>query len=287
MKPGRRKEVSLRLLFFWTFFSVSVKIQVLVIYDKYKKAGLTVSDKIYFLGRQTAKNNIFNPHRHTCYEAIYFLKGSGTACINGTQYAVSPHNYCIVPPNTEHVEHLEEDGEILFVGFRTELDITTACSGMYTDQHIRALPQLEAVLREYKGQRLGYKLASEAFLQLFLVEHLRAHTKDSKDCRDLDYIKTYLKQYYGQHIDFRELSKLTGYSCDYFRHVFKKHYGISPQEYLINIRLEAAKNMLQTTNLSCTQIAASCGFSNSAQMTMMIKRKFRVTPTALRKNRFI
>ena len=246
-----------------------------------------MDNKISFLGRQTVKNNVFIPHRHNCYEVIYFLKGNGTACIDGTEYAVAPHKYCIIPPNTEHVEQLEDDGEILFVGFRTELDMAAACSGMYTDKQIHALPQLEAVLREYKGQSFGYKLASQAFLQLFLVEHLRAHTKDSKDCRDLAYIKTYLKQYYGQRVNFRELSQLTGYSYDYFRHVFKSNYGISPQEYLINIRLEEAKNMLQSTNLSCTQIAASCGFSNSAQMTMMIKRKFQATPTELRKNRFI
>lgn len=245
------------------------------------------SGEICFLGKHSVKNNLFIPHRHDCHEVIYFLKGKGTASVGGIEHPVSPHRYSIVPPDVEHVERLESDGEILFIGFHADQMLPEQCSGIYADKSIRVLPQLEAILREYKGQHTGYKMAAEAFLQLFLVEHLRENKKDSKECRDLNYVKTYLEQYYGQRIDFRGLALQTGYSYDYFRHVFKSRYGLSPQEYLIDIRLEQAKNMLQCTSLSCTQIAASCGFSNSAQMTMMIKRKFCKTPMALRKSRFI
>ena len=243
--------------------------------------------EICFLGKQTVKNNIFVPHVHNCCEVIYFLKGEGTAQIGDREFSVRPHSYSIVPPDTEHVERLEDDGEILFIGFHTEQEMLPDFAAMHPDKHMKALPQLEAVLREYKCQSAGYKVASEAFLQLFLVEHLRSSTKESKDCRDLDYIKTYLEQYYSQHINFLELSGLTGYSYDHFRHVFKSRYGCSPQEYLINVRLLQAKKMLQDSNLSCTQIAAACGFSNSAQMTMMVKRRFGMPPLALRKSRSV
>ena len=73
--------------------------------------------EICFLGKQTIKNNIFIPHSHNCYEVIYFLQGEGTASIGEKEYAVRPHKYSIVPPDTEHVELLEDDGEILFIGF--------------------------------------------------------------------------------------------------------------------------------------------------------------------------
>jgi len=238
---------------------------------------------ICFLGKHNVKNNVFLPHRHNCHEVVYFLRGKGTVCIGENEYSVYPHRYCIVPPDTEHVEHLADDGEILFIGFQADPDILADCGSVHTDKNITVLPRLESVLQEYRGQHIGYKTASEAFLRLFLVEHIRKNTKDNKDCSDLSYIKTYLEQYYGQRINFRELSALTGYSYDYFRHVFKNRYGVSPQEYLIDTRLENARKMLQCTTQSCTQIAASCGFSNSAQMTMMIKRKFYQTPMSLRK----
>ena len=245
------------------------------------------ASEIRFLGRQNVKNYAFAPHTHNCYEVVYFLKGKGVARIGEREYAVCPHQYGIVPPDVEHVELLEEDGEILFIGFSADPELVPDCASLRTDTNNRVLPQLEGILQEYKGQRIGYKMAAESFLQLFLVEYLRGSGKDNKDCADLDHVKTYLEQYYGQRINFRELATLTGYSYDYFRHVFKSKYGMSPQEYLINIRLEKAEDLLRGTNMSCTQIAACCGFSNSAQMTMMIKRKFQMSPLALRKSQFI
>jgi transcriptional regulator GlxA family with amidase domain len=53
---------------------------------------------------------------------------------------------------------------------------------------------------------------------------------------------------------------------------------MSPQEYMIDVRLENAKRLLGKTNHSCTDIAYICGFSNGAQMTSMFKKKYGKTP---------
>ena len=238
---------------------------------------------ICFLGKHTAQKNVFVPHRHDFYEVIYFLKGKGKAVIGSNEFAVFPHRYCVVPPNVEHVELLEDDGEILFVGFKLDSEELSDGISLQRDEASGALRLLEAVLNEYKNQKTGYKEAAAAYLQILLIRLLRENSKDSKECRDLHYVKTYLEQYYGQKINFRELSALTGYSYDYFRHIFKQRYGTSPQEYLIDVRLEQAKSMLVNTRLSCTQVSNSCGFSNSGQMSVMIKRKYGKTPLELRK----
>lgn len=256
-------------------------------YNLYKNptngvSGLA-SNEICFFGKHTAKKNIFIPHRHDFYEVIYFLKGKGKQVIGNHEYEVHPHRYCVVPPNVDHVEKLDADGEILFVGFKLDNGVLSDSVSIQQDEAARALPLLESVLREYRDQKTGYKEAAAAYLQIFLVGLLRENTRENKECRDLHYVKTYLEQYYGQKINFRELSALTGYSYDYFRHIFKVAYGISPQDYLINVRLEQAKSMLHNTALSCTQIAISCGFSNSGQMSVMIKRRYGKSPLALRK----
>ena len=238
---------------------------------------------ICFLGKHNAQKNVFIPHRHDFYEVIYFLKGKGKILIGGKQYLVQPHRYCVVVPNTEHVELLEEDAEILFVGFKLDKNGLSDAVGLQRDETADALRLLESVLREYRNQKTGYKEAAAAYLQLFLVRFLRENTKENKECRDLQYVKTYLEQYYGQKVNFRELAALTGYSYDYFRHMFKRRFGVSPQDYLMEVRLEQAKSMLLNTRLSCTQISTSCGFSNSGQMSVMVKRKYGVSPLGFRK----
>ena len=241
-----------------------------------------LNSEICFFGKHNSQMNIFIPHKHDFYEVVYFLKGKGRAIIADREYEVVAHRYCIIPPHTEHVELLEEDAEILFVGFKLKQEILPQSIRFQKDESTRALSMLESIVDEYKNQRTGYTEAAAAYLQLFLIAFLRKNTKDSVECRDLHYIKTYLEQYYGQRINFRDVSAMAGYSYDYFRHIFKQTYGVSPQKYLVNIRLEHAKVMLENTDLTCTQVASHCGFSNSAQMSAMIKREFGLTPSQIK-----
>ena len=71
-------------------------------------------------------------------------------------------------------------------------------------------------------------------------------------------------------------------SYDYFQHKFKELTGFSPQQFLLNQRLLAAKELLQNSRLSCTEIAYRCGFSTSAQFSMLFKTHLGMSPLAFR-----
>lgn len=248
---------------------------------------MVLDAKICFLNKHDTKNNQFRLHTHDCYELVYFVTGSGKAIVDGKSYQVSAHSYCIIPPHTEHIEALEGYGEILFIGFEYDSLKFSLKEGCYYNGEVTKLSLFTAIFDEYKQQQLGFKDASDYLLRLFLISMLRNAQTDDKKCKDLTYIKTYIEQHVDQKINFRKLSLLSGYSYDYFRHIFKQKFGVSPQEYMIDIRLSNAKRLLKDTTLSCTEIAYRCGFSNSPQMTAMFKTKFKETPTAFRNNRFI
>ncbi len=71
--------------------------------------------RICFFNRHSTENNTFKPHSHDCYEIVYFLSGNGTAVINRQSFPFYENSYCIIAPHSEHVENLNESGEILFV----------------------------------------------------------------------------------------------------------------------------------------------------------------------------
>ena len=243
---------------------------------------MELQSRICFLNKHDTKNNIFRSHSHDCYELVYFLAGSGRALIGDAYHKVTPHSYYIVPPYTEHTEDIHGYGEILFIGFTLEPEQAGFSRGVSGAGEIAKRSLLESIFDEYKGQALGYETAANALLKLFLIQVLRNTCTEDKKCKDLQYIKAYIEQYADQKINFRELSDLSGYSYDYFRHIFKEKVGVSPQEYMIDIRLQNARHLLESTNLSCTEIAYNCGFSNSAQMASMFKQKFGKSPTAFK-----
>ncbi len=240
-------------------------------------------NNIRFLGKHNTERNEFRLHSHDCYEIIYFLCGTGTILLGNEAYPVSPDTYCILSPGTEHTECLGVCGEIIFIGF--DCNDTSLClkEGVYqaTDPSIPLF--FEKIIDEYKCQHSNYETAANAFLELLLVTSVRASSGDNnKKCKDIDYIKAYIEQYYNRKISFSQLSALVGYSQDYFRHIFKQKFGLSPQEYLIETRLKNARRLLESTSLSCTEIAYSCGFSNSSQMTSMFKKKYNKPPTSFK-----
>ena len=238
-------------------------------------------NRICFLNRHSTTKNEFKPHTHNCYEIIYFLSGEGEICIDGTCYPVNADTYCVIPPKTIHTELLNSSGEIVFIGFKYA-DTALWGEGVYNAADKTTLLLFEKIFDEYSKQNVGYDISAEALLDLLLVSYIREKGERTPKYKDMAYIKTYIEQYFNEKISFGELAKLSGYSYDYFRFLFKKSYGCSPQKYLLDIRLEKAKDMLKSTSLSCTDIAYNCGFSNGAQMTTMIKRRYNKTPMSLR-----
>ena len=238
---------------------------------------------IYFLNKHNTHSNEFRLHMHNCYEIIYILSGSGTVVIGDKTYPIVQDMYCIVSPQTYHAERFEGYGEVLFIGFEYSNKELIPQNCVYRAADMSMLIYFRKIIDEYKQQSAEYEFAARALLDLLLVTAIRDTGGASRKCKDIEYIKTYIEQYSNQKINFGQLAKLSGYSYDYFRHVFKQRFGVSPQEYLIDARLENAKRLLKSTSLTCTEIAYNCGFSSAAQMSLLFKRKFGASPVAYKK----
>ena len=79
-----------------------------------------------------------------------------------------------------------------------------------------------------------------------------------------------------------ELSAYLDISDVYFRKLFKESFGISPGQYIQNQRLEKAKELLTTSQLSVTQISAECGYTSIYHFCRMFKQHTGYTPSAFR-----
>lgn len=74
--------------------------------------------------------------------------------------------------------------------------------------------------------------------------------------------------------------ELTGPTCTSF---LPGSWGISPQQYLIRLRLSMAKRLLASTDLRITEISNSCGFADSASFCHHFQAHFSITPSQFRK----
>lgn len=77
-----------------------------------------------------------------------------------------------------------------------------------------------------------------------------------------------------------DLAEALGYSTYYLSSQFKKQTGQSVGDYMTNLRIEKAKEMLAYSNISLTDLSARLHFSTPSYFSSVFKKHTGLTPTA-------
>ena len=92
-----------------------------------------------------------------------------------------------------------------------------------------------------------------------------------------------LVKHLDESINIADVAHTLGISESYFRKVFTEQAGISPAQFINDIRLRRAKSLLSCSDKSITEIAFSCGFYDSSHMLRAFKQYEGMTPKEYRK----
>jgi AraC family transcriptional regulator len=84
-------------------------------------------------------------------------------------------------------------------------------------------------------------------------------------------------------LSLESLAQESGYSRVHFVRMFRAATGRSPHNYLLNLRIERARELLSNPALSLTDIALDCGFSSHSHLTRVFRQFVGVTPSEYRR----
>ncbi len=118
-----------------------------------------------------------------------------------------------------------------------------------------------------------------------ICESIEAVVGDSKSSLSLA-IRTariYMIGNYMHDISLNDVANVVNLSPVYFSGLFKKEIGENFIDYLNRVRIDAAKNMLKDVRYHISEVAESCGFSDTRYFARIFKRIVGITPSDYRK----
>jgi AraC family transcriptional regulator len=235
------------------------------------------------------------------YHFILFFGSAPIIIINNIEYHVKKGDMLLVKPwdsiygvpcgNKSFAKYLQisvkkeffEDIAIEAIG--EEPFVFKSIHGNYGSRLLDLIGEFQLEIMNYSLSypQLIRSLSTQIVFQL--IRDLHVEEKNSKG-RDNQYINkaiVFMEENYQANISIKDICDLIYLSPYHFKRIFKKYTGRTPHRYLMDIRLEKAKELLVTKGDSIEDIARLCGFINSGHFAVVFKRGTNLSPSDYRK----
>ncbi len=117
-----------------------------------------------------------------------------------------------------------------------------------------------------------------------LLEQL-ASSLDKQQARPVRLAVNYVEQHCAEPLNLSDVADEVGLNPMYFSKLFKKETGTNFTEYVTEVRLRRARELLQKSDLNISEVAFRVGFSDGQYFSKIFKKIVGVTPTAYRERR--
>lgn len=148
---------------------------------------------------------------------------------------------------------------------------------------LSALLEATSASSHVKDMILCEKLTS--LLTLLMEDSWQLDVKDtvSSKRQSLQLIKGYIDEHYREPLTLDEISNLFFINKFYLTRIFKEQYGVTINNYIQQLRITHAKQLLRFSDLSIDKIGADCGMHDANYFSRMFKRIEGISPGEFRK----
>ncbi len=249
-------------------------------------------------------------HWHDYFEIFLILEGSVTHIINGTTQHLNEDTIVFIRPGDIHKYICEEKVRFLNLAIskNTMYRLIDYLGSTFDKEKMlgSAVPPSAEVSEKFKKKMLksfqkvntidsdnsqNFKLFMRAYLieiivSCFLDDDEHVENEDSipewlsETCKQM-----YIKENFVA--GNQRMVEISGKSREYLSRSMKKYMNTSLSEFIYNIRLEYASNMLINSNLSILEISKDCGFDNLSYFYRKFSSRYDVSPSVFRKNHIV
>ncbi len=241
---------------------------------------------ILFVGALTIKNPVFKMREQInrkSYGICFAKSGKMIYYHDGKEYISDKNHVLLLPKGATYTQSCVEEGEFLLIQYQ-------ALDGTSPDEFISIeIGDVENYIGEYRkleklwllkppnGHLSALRTIYEILNRIYKNELAQERDKNFDIIRGA--VKYLEDNFTDPNLSNQTLAEKAAVSEVYFRRVFKKQYGTSPKQYIQNLRIRTAENLLRNEYLSVSSIAEMSGFASVYHFSRTFKKVTGYTPT--------
>ncbi len=231
-----------------------------------------------------AGNYHYMAHWHEHIEIQYFFTGKGRLKTEDGTFELAEGDIAVINSGVLHecVSGYGSWGCIILPPSFSD------CAGVkfqtkIKDENIAAL--FEELYRLTEEKPAGYVHAVRGYACLILSALIKGHKKEEEQTEreNISAALEFIKCHYRERITLSDIAAQSHLSKGYLSRIFKSETGLKPTEYVNNLRLKKAAELLVSTGMNITETAEKCGFDDPNYFTRLFKKSFGKTPRDYKK----
>lgn len=238
----------------------------------------------------------FGPAVRDHFLLHFVTEGKGIFVADGKEYAIrAGEGFLIFPQEVAYYEADEKEPWCYsWIGFSgggklmTELGLSVA-NPVFSFRDAASLTEIFTAMERADENRADGQLRLVGNLYMLLAEIAPqsppASAQTSLGAREdyVEYAIRYIQQNYALKLSVAHIASLLGIHRSYFSTIFKEHTHMSPQDFLLWVRMSKAKELLKDTALSVLSIAHSVGYEDALLFSRIFKKQTGLSPREYRK----
>lgn len=245
-------------------------------------------------------------HHHDFFEISIILQGESLYLIDGEWKTVRSGDVLMFNPGVDHAEKqlINTYSHQLHIGIKNfklyglEENHFPNSSSLLSiqDNQLKVFDKAWQLIEEFNQQQTNFHFIGRALVMEMMILLLRslekeeqvqdtAHTNQSDRMNQVvQLITTYMENNYAKDISIEQLATLYYVSPTYLSKIFKDLTGVSPINYLIQIRLKNAHQMLEKQDLTVKEVAKAVGYEDAYHFSKSFKKHFGISPSIVKNN---
>lgn len=238
-------------------------------------------------------------HAHEFFQAVYLIDGEGTLTLGGARYGLRPAHILLAAPGVRHGLEAASHVRTLDIKFRVRDDALAGSLRRIRPAYGPAEPNLRGLFERIWEEGSGHEPYRRQMCAVYLIELLlflgrtsgrrnpatpRCGTGGQASHADMltAAVSNFVRKHIAEALTVRGLAAEIGCSERSLRHQFHDALGVAPLQYLTQLRIDYAKELIRDSNCALKEAADKAGFRSIHHFSRVFHHVTGMSPGAWR-----